>query len=89
VCMLGGIGLGYLPSLTAWKVSASAPEPPYYEIEFLDLNLTKVSSLLLNTIHCPFYWRTLKEIMLFSGFKNPYKISTKQENLSLFMNSML
>jgi hypothetical protein len=48
--VLGGIGLGYLPSLTAGRVSASAPEPPSYEIEFLDFNLTKVSSLLLNTI---------------------------------------
>jgi hypothetical protein len=30
-----------------------------------------------------------QKTILFSGFKNPYKKSTKQENSSLFMNSIL
>jgi hypothetical protein len=37
----------------------------------------------------PFNWRILKKTVLFSGFKNPYKKSAKQENSSLFMNSIL
>ncbi len=43
------------------------------EVEFLDINLTKDSSLLLHAIPSPFYWRILKKIILFSGFKNSYK----------------
>jgi hypothetical protein len=41
------------------------------EIEFLDINLTKDSSLLLHAIHSPFYWRILQKTTLLSGFKNP------------------
>ncbi len=40
---------------------------------FLDINLKKDSSLLLNAIHSPFYWRILKKTILFFGFINPYK----------------
>jgi hypothetical protein len=58
-------------------------------MEFLDINVTKNSSTLLRTIHSPFYWRILKKTILFSDFKNPFKKSAKQENLSLFMNSIL
>jgi hypothetical protein len=54
-------------------------------MEFLDINLTK--SLLVHAIYSPFYWRILKKTILFSGLKNPYKKSEKQENSSLFMNS--
>ncbi len=61
----------------------------YPEMEFLDINLTKGSSLLLHPIHRPFYWRILKKTILYSGFKNTYKKSAKQENSSLFMNSIL
>ncbi len=43
------------------------------ELEFLDINWTKDSSLLLHDIHSPFYWRMIKKTILFSGFKNPYK----------------
>ncbi len=44
------------------------------EMEFLDISLTKGSSLLLYAIQSPFYyWRILKKTILFSGFKNPYK----------------
>jgi hypothetical protein len=46
------------------------------EMEFLDINLTKDSSLLLHSIHSPFYWRILKNTILYSGY-----------NSSLFMNS--
>jgi hypothetical protein len=38
------------------------------EMEFLDINLTKDSSLLVHAIHSPFYWR---KTILFSGFKDP------------------
>jgi hypothetical protein len=61
----------------------------YPEIEFLDISLKKDSSLLLRAIHSPFYWRIFKKTILFSGFKNPYKKSAKQENSSLFMKSIL
>ncbi len=42
-------------------------------MEFLDINLTEDSSLLLHAIHSPFYWADLKKTILFSGFKSPYK----------------
>jgi hypothetical protein len=42
-------------------------------MEFLGINLTKDSSLLLHAIHSHFYWQILKKTMLFSGFKNPFK----------------
>jgi hypothetical protein len=43
------------------------------EMEFLDISLTKDSSLLLRAIHSPLYLRILKKTILFSCFKNPYK----------------
>ncbi len=61
--------------------------PTYPEMEFLDINLTKDSSLLLHAINSPFYWRILKKTILFSGLKNACKKSAKQENSSLFINS--
>ncbi len=42
------------------------------EMEFLDINWTKDSSLLLTAIQSPFYWRILKKTIFFPGFKNPY-----------------
>jgi hypothetical protein len=43
-------------------------------MEFLDINLTNDSSLLLLLyIQSPFYWRILKKTILFFGFKNHYK----------------
>ena len=36
------------------------------EMEFLDINSTKDSSLLLYAIHSPFYWRILKKTILFT-----------------------
>jgi hypothetical protein len=59
------------------------------EMEFLDTNFAKDSSLLLHASHSPFYWRILKKTILFSGYKNPCKKSAKQENSSLFMKSIL
>jgi hypothetical protein len=41
----------------------------YTEMEFLDINLTKHSSLLLHAIHNPFYWGILKKMILLFGFK--------------------
>ncbi len=58
-------------------------------MEFLDINFKKDSSLLFHAIHSSFYWRILKKTKLFFGFKNTYKKSVKQENLSLFMNTIL
>ncbi len=50
------------------------------EMEFLDINLTKDSSLLLHAIYSQsLYWQILKLLT---------KKSTKQENSSLFMNSI-
>jgi hypothetical protein len=43
------------------------------EMEFLDINLTKDSHILLYAIHSPFYRCILKKTILFSGFKNHYK----------------
>jgi hypothetical protein len=57
----------------------------HVEMELLDIILTKNSSLLL----CPFYWQVLKKTMLYSGFKILTKKSAKQENTSLFVNSIL
>jgi hypothetical protein len=51
------------------------------EMKILDISLTKDSRHLLHAIHSPIYWRILKKILLFSGFKNPdKKKSAKQEN---------
>jgi hypothetical protein len=50
-------------------------------MEFLDLNLTKDSSLLLNAIHNPFYWLILKKPILFSGLKNDNKKIHKTKKL--------
>ncbi len=58
-------------------------------MEFLHINMTKNSSLLLHPIHIPFYWRILKKTILYSGFINTPKKSAKQENSSLFMKSIL
>jgi len=42
-------------------------------MEFLNISLTKDSSLLLHVIHSPFYCRILKKTIRYSGFKNTYK----------------
>jgi hypothetical protein len=42
-------------------------------MEFLDISLTKDSSLLLHAIHSTFCWRILKKTILFFGLKNPDK----------------
>ncbi len=69
------------PKFTKSATSCFSPE-----MEFLDISYTKDSSLLLQASHIPYYWRILKKTILFSGFKNPYKKSSKQENSSLLMN---
>jgi hypothetical protein len=43
-------------------------------MEFLDINLTKDSSLWLHGIHNLCYWRILKKTTLLLGFKNTKKI---------------
>jgi hypothetical protein len=51
------------------------------EMEFLDIILTKDSSLLLYDIHSPFYGWILKKTILLTGFKNPDKKSAKTGKL--------
>ncbi len=50
-------------------------------MEFLDINFTKDSSLLLHDIHSLFYWRILKKNMLFFDLKslqkNPQNMKTR------------
>jgi hypothetical protein len=53
-------------------------------MEFLDIILTKDSSLLLFTVYPT---SGFKKPKLYSGFKNPYR--EIQENVSLFMTSIL
>jgi hypothetical protein len=53
------------------------------EMEFLDISLTKDSSLLLHVIHSPFYLRILKNPILLSGFNNPYKKIRETRKLEL------
>jgi hypothetical protein len=56
------------------------------EMKFLDINLTKDSSLLLHAIHSPFYWRIKKK----PYFSLVLKIlQNNPRNLMLFMNSIL
>jgi hypothetical protein len=43
------------------------------EMEFLDISLTKDSSLLLHAIHSLSTGEILKKTKLYSGFKNSYK----------------
>jgi hypothetical protein len=45
------------------------------EMEFLNISLTKDSSLLLHPIQSPVYWRILTTTIIFPGFK---KILTKK-----------
>ncbi len=42
-------------------------------MEFLDINLTEDSSVLLDAIHSLFYRRILKKSIVYYDFKNPYK----------------
>jgi hypothetical protein len=50
-------------------------------MEFLDINLSKDSSLLLLAIHRPFYWRIFKKTILHCGFHNPYKKIRERKKL--------
>jgi hypothetical protein len=53
------------------------------------MNLTKDSSIFHHAIHSVSSGGFLKKTRLYSGFKKHAKKSVKQENLSLFMNSIL
>ncbi len=53
-------------------------------MKFLDINLTKDSSLFLHAIHSPFYWRILEKTILgYSGFKNPGK-NPRNKKIQIF-----
>jgi hypothetical protein len=58
-------------------------------MEFLDISSTKDTSLLFPAIDNPYFWQMLQKTILYSGFKIHTKKSTKQENLSLFVNGIL
>ncbi len=58
-------------------------------MEFLDIILTKDSSLLLHAFHSLSTGGFLKKTRLYSGFKNTYKKSAKPKNSSLFVKSIL
>jgi hypothetical protein len=53
-----------------------SPQHNNIEMEFLYINLTKDSSLLLHVTYSQFLLLVEKS-KLFSGFKNPYKKSAK------------
>jgi len=59
------------------------------EIDFLDIDLTKYSSLLLHAIRSLSTSGFLKKTRLYSGFKIHTKKSAKQDNFSLLVNSIL
>ncbi len=61
----------------------------YPEMEFLEINLTKDSSLLLHAIHSLFHWRIFKKMYSSLVLKILTKKSTKKEISSQFMNSIL
>jgi hypothetical protein len=61
----------------------------YPEMEFLDINCTKDSSLLLHAIHSAFYWRILKKKYYSLVLKILTEKSAKQENSSTSMNIIL
>jgi hypothetical protein len=62
-------------------------ESPHHEMEFLDIYLTKDSSLLVHAIHSPFY-SGFKENHTLLWFKNPYKKirETRKLESTVFMN---
>jgi hypothetical protein len=54
---------GHLSAALNSGLQCHGSKPGIYSFtktEFLDINLTKDSSLLLHAIHRPFYWRILK-----------------------------
>jgi hypothetical protein len=51
------------------------------EMKFLDINLTKDSSLLLHAIHSLSTGLFLKKTRLYSGFKNTYKNPQNKKTL--------
>jgi len=65
-----------LADATPLYASAGTAHP---EMEFLDINLTRDSSLLHHAIHSSFSLQILKKIILFFGFKILTKKSAKQE----------
>jgi hypothetical protein len=67
---------------------SGSSHPTQPEMKFLDIILTKVSSLLLRFIHSPFYWRILKKTIIFPVLKILTKKAAKQEYSSLFMKNI-
>ncbi len=59
------------------------------EMEYLDINLTEDSSLLLHAIRSLIHWRIFRKNRTLLWFLKQNKKSLKQENSRLFMNSIL
>jgi hypothetical protein len=62
-----------LKSVNKLAFKLNAVDTPQSRVGIRGHQFNQDSSLLLNAIHSPFYWRILKKTLLFSGFKNPYK----------------
>ncbi len=60
-----------------WKFDSQISDGT--EMEFLDINLTKDSSLLLHAIHSPSNWRVLKKTILESIHEQPF-VKKKNES---------
>ncbi len=58
--------------------------PQSIEMEFLDINLTKDSRLLLHAIHRAFHWWILQKTVFYSGFSNHYKKISETRKLEYF-----
>jgi hypothetical protein len=65
------------------------PHPVDAEKEFLDINFDKRLESHASCYSQPSTGGFLKKSRLYSGFKTTYEKSAKQENWSLFVNSML
>ncbi len=70
-----------------WRNRTTRSRPPHWgegcpEIEFLDINLTKDSSLLLYAIQSPFHWRILRKPN--TGFKNTNKKNPRNKKTRVY-----
>ncbi len=83
-CEVGGedgVGTVLAPERITTETCSTFKHQKNGRMEFLDINLTKGSSLLLHAIHSPFYWRIWKKT-------NHHKKIRETRNSSLFMDSI-
>ncbi len=78
ISSLSGFGL----DLDRYSAEGPDRDPyPHDKMKFLDIKLTKDTSILLHAIHSRFYWWILKKTILYSGFNNPVKKIRETGNL--------